>query len=101
MPDQYSIRASTAWLGAGRINDGSLNRRHTTSQRRKSPIVVSHGLASNSVFLQFMARPSGGRYARADHEHNRRRWARISFLIHEVAANRFGSCKSPDRAAMK
>src|SRR5215813_4449584 len=95
------MRASTAWLGAGRMNGGILNRRHTTSQSMKRPIAVSHGLASNSAFLQVMARPSRGRYARADHEHNRRRRACISFLIHEVAANRFGSYKSPDQAAMK
>src|SRR5215469_15226468 len=82
IPDQYSMRASTAWLGAGRMNGGILKRRHTTSQSMKRPIVVSHGLASNSAFLQVMARLPRGQYARADHEHNRQRRACISFLIH-------------------
>src|SRR5262249_52501209 len=101
MPDQYSIRASTAWLGAGRIKKGVLKRRHTTSQSTKRAKVVSHRVASNSAFLQFMTRASRGRYAHAGHEHNRRRWVCISFPIREVAANRFGNGKSPDRGAMK
>src|SRR5262245_31947571 len=101
MPGQYSMRAAAAWLGAGRTKDGILNRRHTNSQSANRPTVVSHGLASNSAFFQFMARPSRGQYARADDGHSQRRRACISFPIREVAADRSDSGRSPGRGAMK
>src|SRR5262249_60821338 len=57
MPDQYSMRASTAWLGAGRMNGGVFKKRGGGFPNKERPNFLNHGRASKKPFFPIFAPP--------------------------------------------